>query len=99
MEYSTANGSNGPSGLTTKHRQGWYITLGYKITKKIEAVARYDEFDPDKSTRHDHRREYSAGINYYLKGQALKLVMNYIFCQNDNKPNSHRILIGAQIAI
>lgn len=99
MEYSAANGSNGPSGLTSKHRQGWYVTLGYKITKKIEAVARYDEFDPDKSARHDHSREYTAGINYYLKGQALKLVMNYIFCQNDNKPNSHRILIGAQIAI
>ena len=99
MEYSSANGSNGLTGLTSKHREGWYITLGYKITKKIEAVLRYDEFDPDKSCRHDHRREYTAGVNYYLKGQALKLVMNYIFCQNDNKSNSHRILLGAQIAI
>lgn len=99
MEYSAANGSNGPSGLTSKHRQGWYITLGYKITKKLEAVARYDEFDPDKSYKHDHKREYTAGLNYYLKGQALKIVLNYIYCQNQTKKDSHRILIGAQIAI
>lgn len=99
MEYSAANGSNGPSGLTSKHRQGWYITLGYKITKKLEAIARYDEFDPDKSVHHDHRREYTAGLNYYIKGQALKLVLNYIFCQNESNPNSHRILLGVQIAI
>ena len=99
MEYATANGSNGATGLSSKHRQGWYVTLGYKITKKLEAIARYDEFNPDCSTRNNHNREYTAGINYYIKGQALKLIMNYIFCQNTNQKNSHRILIGAQLAI
>lgn len=99
MEYATANGSNGGSGLTNKHREGWYVTLGYFITKKLEVLARYDQFDHDKRLSNNNQREYTAGVNYYLKGQALKLILNYIFCQSDFRPNSHRILVGAQLAL
>ncbi len=99
MEYALSNGSNGATGLSSKHREGWYVTIGYHITKKLELLARYDEFDNDKRISNNNTREYTAGINYYIKGQALKLILNYIFCQNDAKPNSHRILAGFQIAI
>ena len=30
-EYAVADGSNGRTGLCSKHRRGWYVTLGYKI--------------------------------------------------------------------
>lgn len=98
-EYSIANGSNGATGLSNKDRQGWYFTLGYRLNKKFEILARYDEFDPNRDVHNDHIREYSTGINYYIKGQALKLVLNYIFRQNDTANNSHRILVGAQLAL
>lgn len=99
MEYAVSDGSNGGSGLTTKRREGWYVTLGYHLTKKLEILARYDEFDPDKTIGKNNQREYTAGINYYIKGQALKLILNYIYCQNQAKADSHRILTGIQIAI
>lgn len=98
-EYANANGSNGGDGLTTKKRQGWYATIGYHITKKLEAILRYDEFDPDKTLANNNQKEYTAGINYYVKGQALKLILNYVYCQNQNKADSHRIIVGTQIAI
>lgn len=99
MEFATADGSNGGDGLTDKRRQGWYITLGYHLTKKLELVARYDEFDPDKQKSNNNQREYTAGINYYIKGQAFKVFLNYVFCQNEAKRDSHRIIIGSQIII
>lgn len=99
MEYAISDGSNGGSGITSKKAQGWYITVGYHITKKLEVLARYDEFDPDRTVSDNNQREYTAGINYYIKGQALKLILNYVYCQNDSKPDSHRILVGTQIAI
>ena len=99
VEYSIANGSNGATGLSNKNRQGWYAAVGYKLHKKIEVLARYDEFDPNRSVHKNHIREYTAGINYYIKGQALKLVLNYIFRQNQSGSDSHRILIGTQIAL
>lgn len=98
-EYADSDGSNGGDGLTTKRRQGWYATVGYHINKKLEAILRYDEFDPDKTISNNNKREYTAGLNYYIKGQALKLIFNYVFCQNQASPNSHRIIVGTQIAI
>lgn len=98
-EYANADGSNGGSGLTDKKRQGWYLTLGYHINKKLETIVRYDEFDPDKTKSNNNQREYTFGVNYYVKGQALKLILNYVFCQNDGKADSHRIIAGTQIAI
>ena len=98
-EYANANGSNGLSGLTNKKRQGWSVTLYYLINPKLEVVARYDEFDPDKNIKHNNKREYSAGLNWYIKGQALKVILNYVFCQNQGTKDSHRIILGTQIAL
>jgi hypothetical protein len=98
-EYANSDGSNGGDGLTSKQRQGWYVTLGYHITKKLEAILRYDEFDPDKKIRDNNQREYTAGLNYYIKGQALKLILNYVFCQNSSTSDSHKIIVGAQITL
>ena len=99
FEYARANGSNGGSGLTDKRSQGLFWTIGYHLTKKLEILARYDQFDPDREIRNNNQREYTLGANYYLKGQALKLIFNYIYCQNDSKPDSHRLMMGTQIIL
>lgn len=99
FEYARANGSNGGSGLTDKRSQGLFATIGYRLTKKLELLARYDQFDPDRDINNNLQREYTLGSNYYLKGQALKLIFNYIYCQNDNRPDSHRLMVGTQILL
>lgn len=99
FEYARANGSNGGSGLTNKRSQGLFVTAAYHLTKKIELLARYDQFDPDRTVSNNAQREYTLGTNYYVKGQALKLIFNYIYCQNDNKTDSHRLMIGTQVVI
>ena len=99
FEYARANGSNGGSGLTNKRSQGLFVTVGYHLTKKLELLARYDQFDPDRTVSNNMQREYTLGTNYYLKGQALKLIFNYIYCQNDNKVDSHRLMVGTQILL
>lgn len=98
-EFANADGSNGLSGLTNKQRQGWTVTAYYLINKKLEAIVRYDEFDPDKNISNNNKREYTAGLSWYIKGQALKLILNYVFCQNQAASDSHRIILGAQIAL
>ncbi len=100
FEWAHASGYNGPSGHSSdKHAEGFYTTLKYRITPKLQILARYDEFDPDKNIGNNHKREYSAGINYFIKGQALRLILNYVFCQNDAGKDSHKIIIGTQILI
>jgi hypothetical protein len=99
FEWSKANGYNGNKGVSTNHAEGFYTTLGYKITPKVQAVARYDQFTPNINNSKDIRREYSAGINYFIKGQSLKVMLNYVFCQNDLLKDSHRIVLGTQILL
>ena len=100
FEWANANGYNGASGhVSNNHASGFYATLGYKVTPKLQILARYDEFDPNKNIKHNNKREYSAGINYFIKGPGLKLILNYVFCQNDSAKDSHRIILGTQILL
>ena len=99
FEWANANGYNGYYGFSRKHATGFYVTLKYMITKKLQILACYDQFDPDKTVNHNNKREYTLGLNYFIKGQALKLILNYAFCQSDNAKDSHRIMLGTQILI
>ena len=98
FEYGIADGYNG-SYVVDKKAEGFYGIIGYKVTPKLQLIARYDQFNPDRNVSHNTRREYTAGINYFIKGQALRLILNYVFCQNDNAPNSHRIMVGTQVLL
>lgn len=100
FEWANADGYNGPVGYSVdKHASGFYSTLIYKINPKLQALIRYDEFDPDKNIANNKQKEYTAGINYFIKGQALKLILNYIYCENNSTKDSHRILLGTQILL
>ncbi len=99
FEWANANGYNGYYGHSRKHATGFYTTIGYMLTKKLQLLACYDEFTPDKTISGNKKREYTLGINYFIKGQALRLILNYVFCQNDNTKDSHRIMLGTKILI
>lgn len=98
FEYSYANGINAMR-LSSDKAKGFYTSVGYNLTKKLQVLARYDQFDPNLDRGNDIRREYTAGINYFIKGTALLLMLNYVFCQDEKTDNSHRIVIGTQFLL
>ena len=97
-EYSIADGYNGRVQSTDK-ATGFYTTVSYRLTQKLHALLRYDQFDPNRDASGDLRREYTAGLNYFIKGQALRLILNYVYCENQNTEDSHRIILGTQILL
>lgn len=99
FEYASADGSNGSTGFTKNQSEGFYGTLAYRVTPRIQAVARYDHFDPNKNKANDIRREYTAGLNYFIKGQALKLMLNYVLYSVENGTYGSRIMVGTQIIL
>ncbi|MCD8377782.1 MAG: OprO/OprP family phosphate-selective porin [Candidatus Gastranaerophilales bacterium] len=99
FEIAKADGYNGRAGCSSGHAGGYYTTLYYNISNRYQLLARYDEFIPDCTNSSYRRREYSAGFNYFIKGQALKFMVNYIFRQDSAAGNSHRILIGTQVLL
>ena len=66
---------------------------------KLQILGRYDQYKPDKDKSDETKKEYTAGINYFIKGQAIKLMLNYVFCQNDTSKDSHRIILGTQLLL
>jgi len=99
FEIANADGYNGRHGYSSLHARGYYTTLYYNLTKRVQLLARYDEFIPNCNNTSHRTREYSAGVNYFIKGQALKLILNYIFRKDNSAGNSHRILIGTQVLL
>lgn len=98
FEYGIADGYNGTR-VSTNKAEGFNYTLGYKIHPRLQLIARYDQFDPNRDCAHDLRREYTAGVNWFIKGQSLRVILNYIFCDNQNMDDSHRIILGTQFVL
>lgn len=99
FEWAKADGYNGAKALSSNKAEGLYTTIGYRITPKLQWVARYDQFKPNLNIDNDIRKEYSTGFNYFIKGQAVKLMLNYVYCQNEIKDDSHRIILGTQLLL
>lgn len=99
FECANGDGYNGRMGAAKVHARGYYTTLYYDLTKKLQLVARFDDFIPNCHDSSHHTREYSTGLNFFIKGQALKLMLNYIFREDSIAGNSHKIMIGTQIVL
>ena len=99
FEYANADGYNGNLGLSQNRASGFYTSVYYKITPKIELLARYDTFQPNRNISHNDIKEYVLGLNYFVKGQGLRFILNYVFRQNSSADDSHRIILGTQIML
>lgn len=58
--------------------QGAYAHLGYQIDPKLEAMARLDGYDPNRTVDSDHVTDFILGLNYYLTDRTNKLQFNWI---------------------
>jgi uncharacterized coiled-coil protein SlyX len=71
------------------HRLGYYAHIGYRVQPKLEAIFRYDTWDPDTrletSSLNVTERDYLAGFNYFITENNVKFQFNYVrktFAQN-----------------
>ncbi len=84
LDQSAATGTTGRSiGL------GGYFLYAHTISSKWQLVARYDEWNPSVhgttaggvtlgGADHHNLKEYTFGVNYYIKGNNSKIQLNYI---------------------
>jgi len=100
FEYAIADGYNGKQlHSSTKKPEGFYTTLYYDLTDKVQLLARYDHFVPDREKDSTPQKEYSVGVNYRLKGDALKFMLNYVYYDNIERRSGSKIFFGTQFII
>ncbi|PYQ64510.1 MAG: hypothetical protein DMF53_07235 [Acidobacteria bacterium] len=58
---------------------GWYVQAGlFLVPKKLQAVAKYETFDPSRRLSNDDTSTVTLGLSYYIRGHNLKLQLNYL---------------------
>lgn len=62
---------------------GWYVQGGYFIVpKQLQIVSRFESLDPDQ-VADDNIHSVVGGLNYYIHGDSLKLMANYVHTWSD----------------
>ncbi|MFO1511050.1 MAG: porin [Steroidobacteraceae bacterium] len=79
--------------------QGWQLTAAYMIVpRRLQAVLRREVFDPDLDVAGDATRNWLAGLNYLIKGDDIKLMVNYLFGDAPGLPDdSGRLFARVQL--
>jgi predicted porin len=65
--------------ISARDIRGYYGTVGYRFTPKLEGVLRYDYLDANRDLGGDTEvRDIIAGLNYYIKGNNAKIQVNVL---------------------
>jgi|GEM_PF-412195 len=80
---------NGIAPLFSDFRaDGYYVQAGYYIIpKKLQLVTKYESFDPGQLAN-DNLSSITGGLNYYLKGDDIKIMAHYIHTWSDFRKNN-----------
>jgi len=74
---------NGEPGIPDFTTNGYYITAAYYlIPKKLQLATRWEYLNPGQRGN-DGIRSITGGLNYYIRGDDLKLMINYIHTWSD----------------
>lgn len=80
---------------------GWYGQAGYYlISKKLEAVMRYEGYDPNELAANDAGRDYTLGLNYFIDKHNAKMQINWVHKdeRSDNEINNDQVIAALQYA-
>jgi phosphate-selective porin OprO/OprP len=59
--------------------EGWSILGSWQLVPKtLQAVLRYETYDPNRALSGDDTHLWTIGANYFIKGDDLKLSVNYL---------------------
>lgn len=59
--------------------EGWQTTVAYFVVPaKLRLVLREEQFDPNPAISSNTYRTFTFGLNYYLKGDDIKFMLDYL---------------------
>ena len=78
--------------------EGWYV-MGtyYVIAQKLQALVRYETFDPNVDILGDSTDTWTIGLTYFLKGDDLKFSLNYLIGNPPGSGSQGRLLARVQL--
>lgn len=75
------------AGFAAFTASGYYVQGGYYFPgRKFQLIREWESFNPGQAPDDDLRSAY-AGLNYYIKGDSLKLMANYVHTRSEFRKN------------
>jgi phosphate-selective porin len=84
LDGKTQGPLGAPPVATLRDIRGYYGSVGYLFTPKLEGVLRYDYFDTDTNLANADGNDITLGANYYIKGNNAKIQVNLV--RRDGNP-------------
>jgi phosphate-selective porin len=82
-EYFNENVRPRGTTFTEFEASGYYVLGGYYlIPKKLQAVVKYESLDPGQRAN-DGIHSITGGLNYYIHGDGIKVMANYVHTWSD----------------
>ncbi len=80
---------------------GFYTQAGYFVLpKKLELAVRYSQLDPNNDLSDDIQKEYTVGINYYMRGHRQQIqadVGHFVTETTETDKNENRFRLQYQM--
>ena len=57
---------------------GWYTLYGFDLTPALQAVARYEQWDPNDRRSQDTEWDLTLGLNWYVQKHNAKVQLNWV---------------------
>ena len=79
--------------------ESWQVSASYFLVPHyFQAAVRREHFDPNTGRSGDATNNWLVGLDYYFKGEDLKLMVDYLFGHAAGLPDNHgRLLTRFQI--
>lgn len=79
--------------------RGYYVQGGCCLNQKLQALAQYQAFDPDRSVRNSSDIRWTTlGLNYFIRGYNLRAQANYIFKRERvSSARNDAVIVSAQL--
>ena len=84
-------------GLSDKDACGWYIMTAYYFLPKLQAAARYEEYDPNRDVSRNKEDILTLGLNYFFN-DYLRLQTNYRFKNDQSEASSNDFALQLTIS-
>ena len=82
------------SQYTKANREGWYTSAAYTVLPDLlQAVIKYDKYDPEINTRNNETIVYTAGLNWFFNKNAA-LQVDYEIKNEKPKELDNNVLTG-----
>jgi phosphate-selective porin OprO and OprP len=94
VRFEPANGRPAPA----FDAGGWYVQGAcFVLPERLQVVAKYETFDPWREAPGDAVSTDTAGLNYYVKGHDLKLMLDYLRTDlGPRSPRQNKLLLRLQ---